>query len=511
MLVNDLNKIYTYSNKTAINSKYYVQMEILLSPVKYYHYILLTANIVITILAAWHALLYKRDPKASLGWLAVILMFPVIGYFLYFLLGINRIRTRARKLTGKLPFSGFIGFEPVEENILLPELALPVPHEYTEIANIVNSVTGGAPLTSGNKIEIFHNGEEAYPAMLDAIDSAKQSVYLSTYIFKTDDTGRQFIEKLASAKERGVEIKVILDGIGEYYSLPRAGSLLKKRGIDFARFIPPALIPPSIHINLRNHRKILVVDKTIGFTGGMNIGSYNLAANLWNKSRVIDTHFRVLGPVVSQIMDMFIDDWNFVTGKNIKVDPVEINHEKNGAKCRVISEGPNEDFNKLATILAGAIASAKKQVLIMTPYFLPTRDMISALQAEALKGVSVEIVLPQKNNLPYVHWATRNMLWELLQRNVRVYYQPPPFVHTKLFIVDDYYAHIGTANMDPRSLRLNFELALEVYDKDFVSRLSKHFVDCRKKSKEVTFTEIDSRNLLIRTRDALAWLLYPYL
>ena len=115
-------------------------MEILLSPVKYYHYILLTANIIITFLAAWHALLYKRDPKASLGWLAVILMFPVIGYFLYFLLGVNRIRTRARKLTGKLPFSGFIGFEPLEESIPLPDSALPVPHEYTEIANIVNSV-----------------------------------------------------------------------------------------------------------------------------------------------------------------------------------------------------------------------------------------------------------------------------------------------------------------------------------------------------------------------------------
>jgi cardiolipin synthase len=485
-------------------------MEILLSPIKYYHYVLLLANIVITFISAWHALLYKRDPKASLGWVAVILMFPVAGYFLYFLLGVNRIRTRARKLAGKLPFTGFIGFEPAEKYIALPESPLPVPSEYSEIVSIVNSVTG-IPLTSGNSIDILHNGEAAYPAMLDAIDSAEKSVFLSTYIFKTDETGRQFIGKLARVRERGIEVKVMLDGIGEYYSFPRAGGLLKKRGIEVVRFIPPSLVPPSVHINLRNHRKILVVDNKTGFTGGMNIGSYNLADNLSNKSRVIDTHFRIQGPVVSQIRDVFIDDWNFVTGENIKVDPAEDYYEKSGAKCRVISEGPNEDFNKLATILVGAIASAKKRVLIMTPYFLPTREMISALRTAALKGASVEIILPQKNNLPYVHWATRNMLWELLQRGVRVYYQPSPFVHTKLFVVDDYYAHIGTANMDSRSLRLNFELALEVYDTEFISLISEHIIKCRDQSKEITLAEIDSRRLLVRTRDALAWLLYPYL
>ena len=157
-------------------------MEILLSPIKYYHYIILVANIAITFLAAWHALLYKRDPKASLGWLAVILMFPVIGYFLYFLLGINRIRTRARKLAGKLSFSGFIRFEPAEEAIVLPDFLPPVPYKYTEIANIAYSVTG-MPLTSGNRIDILHNGEAAYPAMLDAINSAEHSVvFINLYI-----------------------------------------------------------------------------------------------------------------------------------------------------------------------------------------------------------------------------------------------------------------------------------------------------------------------------------------
>ena len=487
-------------------------MELFINSIKYYHYILIIANIAITLLTAWHALLYKRDPKASLGWLAIILAFPALGYFLYFLFGINRIRTRARKLTGKSPLRGFIGFYPVEEQIAPPEffLPLPLPHEYSEIVNITNSVTG-MPLTSGNKIEILFNGEAVYPAMFDAIDRAEHSVFLSTYIFKTDSTGRQFIEKLAHAKERGVDVKVIIDGIGEYYSMLGAGTLMKKQGINFARFLPPAVMPPSIHINLRNHRKILIVDEKTGFTGGLNIGSNHLADNLLNKSRVVDTHFMIHGPIVSQIEKVFIDDWNFITGENIEIQSPQSDCEEGGAICRVISEGPNEDFNKLATILVGAITSAKKRILIMTPYFLPHREMISALQTAALKGVSVDVILPQKNNLPYVHWATRNMLWELLQRGVRVYYQPPPFVHTKLFVVDDYYAHIGTANMDPRSLRLNFEIVMEVFDREFVTLISGHMGKCREQSKQITLTEIDSRPLLTRTRDALSWLLYPYL
>lgn len=484
-------------------------MEIILIPLKFYHYVLLLTNIVITFLTAWHALLYKRDPKASLGWLAVILMFPVIGYLLYFIFGVNRIRRRARKLTGKRLFSGFIGFEPVEENIKPLKLPFPLAR-HSEIAMISGSVTG-LPLTEGNCINIFHNGEEAYPEMMDAIDRAGHSISLSTYIFKTDSLGREFIDKLAMAHERGVKVRVIIDGIGEYYSFPRAGTLLKRRGIDFARFLPPAAVPPSIHINLRNHRKILVIDHKKAFTGGMNIGAHHFAGGNTGRPGVIDTHFMLKGPVVSQIEKVFIDDWNFITSEENEIDRDTGICKGGTAKCRVISEGPDEDFNKLSTILVGAVASAKKQVSIMTPYFLPNREMISALQTASLKGVSVDILLPGENNLPYIHWATRNMLWELLQKGVRVYYQPPPFVHTKLFVVDDYYAHIGTANMDPRSLRLNFELAVEVFDRDFISLLSSHITGCINVSKQASLSEIDSRNMLIRTRDAAAWLFYPYL
>jgi len=179
--------------------------------------------------------------------------------------------------------------------------------------------------------------------------------------------------------------------------------------------------------------------------------------------------------------------------------------------CRVVTDGPNEDLGKLAMIMTGAVALARKQVAIMTPYFPPPTELINSLQAAALRGVEVSIILPQKSNQPLVHWATRNMLWELLQYGVRVYYQPPPFVHSKLLLVDDHYAHFGSANIDPRSLRLNFELVVEVFNEEFVARLRSHFDRIKATAYEESLAGVDGRALPIRIRDALAWLFSPYL
>ncbi len=477
---------------------------------KYYPYLLLFADIVIALTAAWHALLFKRDPRASIGWIAVIILFPLMGPFLYFLFGINRIKIRAHKLLDKSS-SGRSAFTEEKAPLSLMEKGI-IHKKYKGLASISDKVTL-RPLAGNNCVEVFHNGENAYPAMLRAIDEARESVHLSTYIFETNRTGRLFIDSLANAVERGLDVKVIIDGVGEYYSFPKAGRLLKKRGVRVARYLPPSLIPPSIHINLRNHRKILIVDGKKAFLGGMNIGDRHLADNPNNKSRVIDAHFLLQGPVVLQVQEVFAVDWNFLTKENFR--PVFTSETSklscDMALCRVITDGPDEDMDKLAIILAGVISSAKERVMIMSPYFLPTRDIISALQAAALRDVEVDILLPSVNNIPFVHWATRNMLWELLQRGVKIYYQPPPFVHTKLLVVDDYYAQIGTANIDARSLRLNFELVVEIFDELFVSTISEHILNCREKSKKVTLEEMDSRNYLARTRDSLAWLFYPYL
>lgn len=473
------------------------------------HWLLIATAILIGIMTAVHALLYKRDPRSAFVWMALSLLYPPIGSFLYFMFGINRVRVRAKKLKRRAMFYIPMDYEMVEDDRTSPIDDVNIPHEFKETARISGSVTR-RPLVAENHIRMFENGEQAYPAMLDAIQKAERSVYLSTYIFATDTTGRSFIETLAMAARRGVDVRVMIDGMGEIYSLPRAGGLLKKHGVRFSRFIPPKLIPPTVNINLRNHRKVLAVDGTTGFVGGMNISDRHLVGNDKNPNRIVDMHFCLKGPVVSQVEHVFLKDWAFSSGEHILQTSAEKVHAGNMI-CRTIVDGPDEDLDKLATIIISTVSTARKRILIVTPYFIPPRELVYALEGAALRGVEVDILLPEKSNLPFVDWATRKMLWQLLQRDVRIYYQPPPFAHTKLFIVDDYYVQIGSANIDPRSFRLNFELAVEVFDKKFVGSLSDYLKLKCDKSRRVSLEEMESRPLHVRARDAFAWLFSPYL
>ncbi len=464
---------------------------------------------VLAVVSAGHALLYKRDPRAALGWIAVSVVFPYLGPLMYYLFGINRVQTRARQLSGAAPRRFSVGFERADEQPAAQPPVVQLPDEYAELARVAATITR-RPLCAHNTIEMLHNGEQVFPAMLAAIDAARQSLYLSTYILETNTTGRRFIDALSRATARGVAVRVLIDGVGEWYSRPRATSLLRKKGVRVASFLPPQLWPPSVHINLRNHRKILVADGDVAFTGGINIGDRHLADNLADPSRVADTHFRVCGPVVAQIEAVFIEDWRFVTGESLTPSPAS-QATAGDAICRTITDGPDEDLDKLTMILAGAVSAAHRSVAIVTPYFIPPRELTSALQAAALRGLQVSVVLPARNNLPYVHWATRNLLWDLLRYGVRIYYQPPPFAHTKLFVVDDLYAHIGSANLDPRSLRLNFELAVEVYERAFSQAVAGYIADINRRSRAVTLAEVDARPYPERARDAFCWLFSPYL
>ena len=182
-----------------------------------------------------------------------------------------------------------------------------------------------------------------------------------------------------------------------------------------------------------------------------------------------------------------------------------------GSFARVITDGPDEEVGTLSTIIASAVSAAEKRIGIMTPYFLPTLDLLTAIESAALRGIEVSILLPSRNNLPFVHWASCNILGELLKRGVAVYYQPPPFVHSKLLLIDGHYAQVGSANLDSRSLRLNFELNIEVFDTDFTREMTEHFDLAKRMSMALTLNELESRSFWSRTRDAVCWLMSPYL
>jgi len=451
--------------------------------------------------SAIHALLYKREPAAAFGWIAFCLLFPVVGPIFYYLLGINRIRMRARRLRGEQ----VAGLDTA--NATVPEA---IPAAFRTQAQISRAVTG-LPMTHDNHIERFIGGETAYPAMLEAIEQATHQVYLSTYIFESNVTGQRFADALAAATARGVDVRVLLDGAGEFYNRPAIRHRLRRDGVRVERFLPPRLFPPSPVINLRNHRKLLITDSETVFMGGMNIGDRHLRERPDHREGIRDIHFRVQGPVTAQLEDVFLDDWAFITGERPTPRAATGPAVTGSAMGRTLVDGPNEDLHRLTMVLVGAVAAAREQVAIMVPYFLPPPELVAALQAAAVRGTRVDIVLPGRNNLPFMHWASRNMLWELVKWNVGVYYQPGPFDHTKLIVVDRHYTQIGSANLDARSLRLNFEIMLEVYDTQFGERMADHIESARRDAHRVTLDELDGRAMLPRLRDAIAWLFTPYL
>ena len=459
-----------------------------------------------------HILLVKRDSRAALGWIVACLGFPGIGTIFYLLFGINRIKMRAENLHAENTWDSDLQQQTASLDKIFSEKQHLDQETLRHLMNISENIIAKSdakrPLQTDCNVEPLYNGEEAYPRMLNAIENAKQNIFLLTYIFETNITGKEFIHALSKARDRGVDVKVLLDGVGCLYSFPSAVRLLKKKGVRVEKFLPPSFSKGGLHLNLRNHRKILTIDGVVAFTGGMNLGDRHLQNT---KRPVGDVHFAVKGPIVGQIQDIFLSDWFFVTKerpeKTIPFDP----SPKGEMICRAITSGPNEDLEKLRLIYTGALSCAKKKIRIMTPYFLPDTAMISALNNTVLRGADVEIFLPQKNNLPYVKWASQAILWELLNYDVKIYYQQGPFVHSKLLLIDDFYAMVGSANLDPRSLRLNFELNLEVYDRSFTEKLNQHFEEVKKNSKRVTLEDIDKRHVLAKLRDGAAKIFSPYL
>jgi cardiolipin synthase len=459
----------------------------------------------VNLLGAGHALLTKRDPRSAAAWVGLCLFTPAFGVLLYLLLGYNRIRTRARRLHA-LPASEHEEARLAIEQADAEHLIAP---EYRNLAYL-GRATSGNPLLTGNQLELLVDGDEAYPAMLAAIRAARSYVHLQSYIFDAHGAGREFIEELAEARARGIEVRVLVDGFGELYSLPRAVGRLRRAGLDAQRFLPPRLLPPNFWVNLRNHRKILVVDGELAFTGGMNIRSKHRSRPGGRPPRVHDTQFSMRGPVVAQADAVFRADWTFATGEALPAPPPP-RALPGEAECRVIIDGPNEDLDKLLWVIIGAIAEARRSIKIMTPYFLPPRELLVALQTASLRGVEVTVLLPAHNNFPFMNWAALHGLGDLLKTGVQVAFHGGAFVHSKLLLVDDYYAQIGSSNLDPRSLRLNFEVAVEVYDHAFGTRLAGYFGRCRAQAAPYTLADWRCRSLPQRLRDGAFWLCSPYL
>jgi cardiolipin synthase len=367
------------------------------------------------------------------------------------------------------------------------------------------------PLVPGNRVTPLPNGDHAYPAMLQAIADASRSITLSTYIFNHDRQGQRFLEALRRAVARGVEVRVLIDDVGARYGWPPMPRALRKAGIPVATFLPTRIPWRFQYSNLRTHRKILVVDGRVGFTGGVNISEGSCLEDA-PRHPVQDLHFRITGPVVAQLQAVFAEDWAFCTGELLKGESWVSAWEPEGpVLARGISDGPDDDFEKLRLTILGAIACARSSILVVTPYFLPDASLMTALNVAAMRGVEVDVVLPAENNLTLVKWASTALLWQVLERGCRVWLSPPPFDHTKLMLVDGLWTLLGSANWDPRSLRLNFEFNVECYDRDLATSLTARMRARMEQSRPVSLGDLDGRSLPIKLRDGVARLFSPYL
>lgn len=479
----------------------------------YWPHILAALSVVMGSIAAVHATMTKVEVRSAIGWVGVIILSPIVGALIYFIAGINLVRrkviTEQRTRSHLAAFDHSVSFDADKDRI-----AEGFGHRFAALKTLCDNVTRHH-LKLGNQITLLGDGDHAYEAMLQAIDAAERSIILETYIFDNDALGKRFVSRLAAAQMRGVAVRVLIDAVGARYSFPSILSELKRNKLKSDVFNGNVIIGLRLpYANLRTHRKILVVDGQVAFTGGMNIRS-GFASELTGPLAARDTHFKIVGPIVSDLFAVAAEDWHFTSGERLSgnawdciYDHIVANH---GVIARVVDSGPDTALETNHRVLTGAFSVASKSIMIMSPYFLPDREMISALNTAALRGVSVDIVVPGENNLKIVDRAMSAQFDQLLQGHCRIWRATGAFNHSKLLVVDDCWTYIGSSNLDPRSLRLNFEVDVEVLDCAFAAEISARIADALASARQVKLNQLQARPFFDRLVERILWLASPYL
>ena len=459
--------------------------------------------------AAVHAAMTKQDVRSAIGWVGLALFSPLFRAAVYFVAGINQIRKT--RLSQQRDEAMLVDAALVET----PSVDVaPISGPQFASLKVLGDRVSRFRLLGGNAVRPLAGGDEAYPAMLQAIREARHAVAMQSYIFDNDAIGREMAQALIEAQERGVQVRVLIDAIGAKYSRPPIVRMLARGGVPVARFMTnPLGVLRMPYANLRSHRKVLVVDGRVGFTGGMNVRAAFVTA-LSGAATNVDTHFRVEGPIVTQLMSVFAHDWNFTTHESLPAQPwfdPQAQPPHGAVPMRCVPSGPDRALGSAHSILLGALAVAQRHVRIQSPYFLPDQPLIGALATAARRGVVVDIVIPGKNNLRLVDYAMTAQLDQVVRTGCRVWRSQGAFDHSKLMTVDDGWAYVGSSNLDPRSLRLNFELDTEIYDVDVArwvgARIDAQVAGARRQ----TLEELLQAPFAKRLRNKVIWLATPYL
>jgi cardiolipin synthase len=477
---------------------------------QYWPHIIFVISGVAATVAAIHAAMTKKDVRAATGWVAVILFSPLFGALIYAIAGINRIH-KARVTQQR---TGTDYSEDVIEHVLVRDVTAYCGPQFSGLKTLGDHISD-FNLLGCNAIKLLSGGDETYPAMLAEIEQAQYSIAMQSYIFDSDAIGTKIAQALIDAKNRGVEVRVLIDAVGSRYSHPPITKMLIKAGVKTALFLRPAIGLKLVYANLRSHRKLLVVDGFHGLTGGMNIRE-SFLTEIAKEQVTRDTHFKVSGPIAHQLMINFAMDWQFTTQEKLLGElwfPKRgvIDFPEAGVPLRCVVSGPDNSLGNNQKLIMGALSLAQKHVRIQSPYFLPDQSLIAVLATTARRGVQVDIVIPGANNLKLVDAAMSAQLDQLLSTGCRIWRSTGNFDHSKLLTIDGMWSYVGSSNLDPRSLRLNFELDLEVYDKTLAAQLDQRIDAVIAKAVRVTLQALEKDPFLIRLRNKIVWLASPYL
>lgn len=470
-----------------------------------------------------HALKRRRNASATILWIFVAWSFPLIGALLYLSFGIDRIPDKGlrKKAVNQMMISQRNAKHEAEDPFVAWH------YEFsTRISDIedgfcrklnlsIDPLNPDHPLLDGNSISPLASGDEAYPLMLQAIRSAKHHIHLQSFIIHRDETGRQFLDELGKKAEQGVQVRLLFDRFGSTHAY-LGGMFRKYRGLpnfNICGWTQANPLKRQFQVNLRNHRKNLVVDGHVAFFGGVNIAAENCTSG--GRKAIRDYHFKVEGPLVHELQFSFLRDWYFMTQEPID-QLLNIDHfpkmlSIGTAHARLIDSGPSAPPELATETYFNAIIMAQDQILLVTPYFVPTNDIIRALRSAAHRGVDVRLIVPLVNNHRYAGMASKALFEELLTSGVKIYQRKPPFIHAKAMVVDSCIAVVGTANMDVRSLELNYETIALFDDGLAIDRLKQMIHEDMNNSVEVNLSEWLRRPAIQKLSENLCALMTPVL
>lgn len=445
-------------------------------------FFLVAIDLAVVAVGVYYVLTHPREPRAMLAWILTFLLLPLFGVLLFFFLSdpkLNRRRRRFARRRQRLKPELWKKLHSFHR-AYCPKLAnqLPELRKFVELATRVNNQQ---PPTSENAVTVFHNNARKVREQLQqTIANAKHHVHLEYFVFKADRSGELIAETLISKALQGVKCRLLIDHLGSWGWPTSFQQKLQSAGVEVAFFMP--VLPWRGHrwrmrLNFRNHRKIVIVDGVIAFTGSQNIGDEYFGF-VPNASGWIDTHLRLTGPSVYELQETFMEDWHFATGEDLFAEvyfpPPQV-HPKDDQIVQIIPSGPDYDAQIMHHLLLAAISAADTSVCIATPYFVPDMTMVLTLEAAAYRGVNVKLLLPVKSDHRLALWAGRSYYRELNEAGIEIYEFEHNFLHSKLVIIDKNWGMVGSANMDERSFKLNFEITTVIYSQVPVRQLQREF------------------------------------